>query len=75
MSISALGSSGSGAQVTYQAVGLPPGLTYVDGVISGTISEEAEGTYTVTITATDPTTNGSVSCTFIWTVLPELPPG
>ncbi len=54
---------------------LPPGLT-IDpntGVISGTISAYAAGTYNVTISATDGTGNvGSI--VFTWTVKDTTPP-
>ncbi|MBI2808581.1 MAG: Ig-like domain repeat protein, partial [Planctomycetes bacterium] len=55
---------------------LPSGLTYADGVISGTIANDAAGAYTVTITASDPTANGtaaSVTRSFIWTVTAPPP--
>ena len=47
--------------------GLPPGLSYSNGTISGTPT--TAGSYTVTVTATDPG-NLSVSTTFVITVSP-----
>ena len=51
--------------------GLPPGLSYLDGEISGTPT--VTGSYTVTVTATD---NGGTtgSTTFGWTVSQAPPP-
>jgi hypothetical protein len=60
--------SSDGAMLTYSASGLPPGLTYVNGMISGTIANNAAGTYTVTLTATDPTANVTDTISFIWTI-------
>ena len=60
-----------GDPLTFNAEGLPPGLTIdpVTGVISGTLDNSAsvDGPYNVTITATDP--DGEfISTSFIWTV-------
>jgi hypothetical protein len=64
---------------SFSAKGLPPGLSIntSTGLISGTITQPADGTYTVTITATDSdnkTSNNSSSITFTWTVADNLPP-
>ena len=57
--------------LTFTATGLPPGLSIdpVTGVISGTLDSDASanGPYTVTITATDPS-GDSISTDFEWTV-------
>ena len=57
--------------LTFTAEGLPPGLTLnpQTGLIEGTLSSDTSGngSYTVTITATDPD-GASVSTDFIWTV-------
>ena len=67
--------SSDGAMVTYNASGLPPGLSYTNGIISGTIADDAAGSYTVTLTASDPTANGTATdatATFTWTVNPPV---
>lgn len=57
----------SGGQVTYQASGLPPGLTLssATGLISGTPT--VPGTYTVAVAAGAPNATPG-SATFVWTV-------
>jgi hypothetical protein len=52
----------------FTATGLPPGVTLnpSTGLLSGTVDLDAEGIYTVTVTATDGTT--AVHCTFTWTI-------
>jgi hypothetical protein len=71
ISIYAFSSKGDG--ITTTVTGLPPGLSYFDGEISGTPT--VTGSYTVTVTATD---NGGTtgSTTFGWTVsqAPAPPP-
>ncbi|MES2869546.1 MAG: Ig-like domain-containing protein, partial [Pseudomonadota bacterium] len=70
-----LGSHFSDAnQLTFNATGLPPGLSFdpVSGVVSGILDKSASqgvpgGEYQVTITATDAAGN-STSQTFTWTV-------
>jgi CshA-type fibril repeat protein len=64
--------------LTFSAAGLPPGLTIdpATGAISGTIGRDASqtggGTYSVTVTATDP--GGlTTSQTFAWTVANPAP--
>jgi hypothetical protein len=60
-----------GDPLTFTATGLPTGLIIdpVTGVISGILSAgtSADGPYTVTVTATDPT-GQNVSTEFVWTV-------
>ncbi len=58
-----------GQTLTWTALGLPDGLAIdpVDGEISGTLSFDAAGTFTVTITATDPE-GADDSTTFQWDV-------
>jgi hypothetical protein len=49
-------------------------LTYSGGYFPGYLSNDSAGIYTVTITASDPSANGTaapVSCTFNWTVNPQ----
>ena len=57
-----------GQSPQFAASGLPPGLSISSsGLITGTISSTASGTYQVTVTATSPSgATGSVS--FLWTV-------
>ena len=60
--------------LNYSATGLPAGLSYANGIISGTIANDAAGSYTVTLTASDPTANGTATATatFTWTVTPPI---
>ena len=62
--------------LTYSAYGLPAGLTInpTSGEISGVIAtgDAADSPYSVTVTATDSTSNSSVSQTFSWTVNPVV---
>ncbi|HLH58015.1 MAG TPA: putative Ig domain-containing protein, partial [Streptosporangiaceae bacterium] len=52
--------------LTFTATGLPPGITIApNGTISG--SGSTQGTYTVTVTATD-TEGVSGTATFVWSV-------
>ena len=62
-----------GQSPQFAASGLPPGLSISGGgLIAGTISSTASGTYRVTINATSPSgTTGSVS--FLWTVTSASP--
>src|SRR5579883_2629398 len=64
---------------TFTATGLPPGLSINNsGLITGTLSQPSDGTYTVTITVTDTDNiipaNKSVTKSFTWTVADNLPP-
>ncbi len=56
----------NGDPLTFSASGLPPGLTLSNGVIAGTLT--TSGTYSVTLTATDPATDISATQTLTWTV-------
>jgi len=60
-----------GQSPQFAASNLPPGLSISSsGLITGTISSTASGTYQVTVTATSATgATGSVS--FLWTVTPK----
>ena len=62
-----------GQSPQFVASGLPPGLSVSGGgLIAGTISSTASGTYQVTIAATSPSGDtGSVS--FVWTVTSAAP--
>lgn len=62
-----------GRSPQFAASDLPPGLSISSsGLITGTISSIASGTYVVTVTATSATgATGSVS--FLWTVAANLP--
>jgi len=63
----------SGQSPQFTASGLPPGLSISGGgLITGTISSAASGTYTVTVTATLPSA-GTGSVSFTWTVTPSQP--
>jgi len=68
VSLTLSASDPDGTAVTYQAAGLPPGLTLTTttGVIAGTLSPDSAGVYAVTVTASD----GSLiaSRTFAWSV-------
>ena len=59
--------TGSGAQLTYAAYGLPPGLAInpATGLISGTPT--TPGSYTVTVAATD-ATSASGATAFAWVI-------
>jgi hypothetical protein len=75
VSLSLNGSSTSGASLSYLVTGLPSGLMLMGNTISGTLSNAAAGSYTVSITANDPTTGGSatpVTVSFLWTVTPPI---
>ncbi|MDA8322957.1 MAG: putative Ig domain-containing protein, partial [Actinomycetota bacterium] len=65
--------SSTGATLTYQAAGLPAGLSIdtATGLITG--SPTTPGTGQVTLTVTD-TTGGKGTATFTWTVNPVPPP-
>lgn len=58
-----------GPSLSYTAGNLPAGLTInaATGLISGTVAFTAAGEYTVTVTATDPTTL-SAGASFTWTI-------
>ena len=57
-----------GNALTYDATGLPPGLTIdpTTGLIAGTLGFSSEGTYPLTVTVSDGTL--ATSQTFTWTV-------
>jgi hypothetical protein len=59
---------GDGNPLTYTATNLPAGLTInaTTGEISGTLTGQSAGTYTVTVSANDGLNTGSA--TFTWTV-------
>ena len=67
----------AGQSQDFTASNLPPGLSINgDGLISGTISMVASGSYGVTVTATYPS-GGTGSVSFTWTVAisqPSFPP-
>ena len=66
-------SDSDGDPLTFAATGLPAGLAIdsATGIISGTIapgaSQNANGIYTVTVTATDPS-GAAASSSFTWTI-------
>ncbi len=65
-----------GDELTVTVEGLPEGLTYADGRISGTPTQAAVGKHTITVTYSDPS-GGSVSDDFVLTisaVLAAAPP-
>ena len=59
---------GNGHALTFTATNLPPGLTInaTTGVISGTLTGQSAGSYTVGVGTTDGTNTGNAS--FTWTV-------
>ncbi|MDH5505570.1 MAG: Ig-like domain-containing protein, partial [Acidimicrobiia bacterium] len=61
--------------LTYTAAGLPPGLTINPntGLITGTVTYVASGSYAVTVTVTDDGTPvASATDTFTWTITPPV---
>ncbi len=69
VSLQAVASDPDGDALAYAATGLPPGLTLdpSTGLISGAISPLAAGTYSVTVTVSDPGAL-TASAGFTWTV-------
>jgi hypothetical protein len=66
LTLQAIGTSSDGYQLTWSASGLPSGLKISSsGLISGQV-KAVPGTYTVQVSATDPT--GTASALFTWTV-------
>jgi DUF971 family protein len=59
---------GNGGTLTFGATGLPPGLSInsTTGEITGTLTGQSAGSYTVTVSATDGTDTGSAQ--FTWMV-------
>ncbi len=72
VSLQLAGSSPVGNTLSYTAVGLPSGLAIdpVRGIISGSIDHSATLSNSVTVTATDPASNATVSQVFTWSVTP-----
>ena len=66
--VTATATGGDGSPLSFGATNLPPGLTIdaATGAISGTLTNQSAGSYTVTVTATDGTHSGSAS--FTWAV-------
>jgi hypothetical protein len=66
--VSASATGGNGNALTYGATSLPPGLSInsATGAITGTLTGQSAGIYSVTVTATDGTNTGSSG--FQWTV-------
>ena len=64
----ATASGGDGNPLTFSATNLPPGLTInsTTGEISGTLTGQSAGNYTVDVSATDGTNTGTAS--FTWAV-------
>ena len=61
----------NGGPVTVTVAGLPPGLSYADGQVSGTLAADAAAQdYPVTVTADDGV-NAAVTATFTITVIAE----
>jgi hypothetical protein len=69
-------SAANGDSLTYDAAGLPlnVGVNSSNGIVSGTIANNAaDGSpYTATVTAFDPLVNAGVMQTFTWTVNPPV---
>ncbi|MEM8486210.1 MAG: putative Ig domain-containing protein, partial [Bacteroidota bacterium] len=71
VSLQIVASDSDNGSLSYTATGLPTGLS-IDGgsgLISGTIANGAEGTYTVALTVSDGL--NTVDAEFIWEVIPE----
>ncbi len=70
VTIQAVATDPDNDQLTFSAVGLPPGVSISSqGLITGTIAANSAGTYPVTVTvADDGTPQGSASTTFNWVV-------
>lgn len=76
VTLAIVASDPDGQPLSYSATGLPSGLSInpVTGVIAGTIGITAEGTYTVTVTATDGALSGSATFTWVVTPTANTPP-
>jgi hypothetical protein len=74
VSLQLAASDPDGDPLTYLADVLPPSLSIdaATGQISGTLMPASQGTYTITVTASDGTL--SQSTTFVWTVMPANQP-
>jgi hypothetical protein len=61
--------------LTYAVTGLPPGLSFANGVVTGAVAAAANlaTPYTVTVTAIDALANISTSQSFLWTVTAPVP--
>jgi ELWxxDGT repeat protein len=74
ISLAVSASDADGDPLTYSASGLPQGLSIngSTGVISGTVGNQAAGSYTVTVSVSDGLT--TAGATFTWTVNDITPP-
>ena len=71
ISLTLLASDPDGDALTWQATGLPPGLSFNEGVITGTLS--THGSFAVSVSVADAFEQQTVN--FVWTVVPpNLPP-
>jgi hypothetical protein len=70
VSLQVVASDPDGDAITYNAVGLPQGLSIhsTTGLISGTVAAEPGNQFTVTLSVTDGKPGGTKTVVFNWTI-------